>query len=71
MPRLAMAAAFQLGLIQDEATWLRMIKDRNLTSHVYNEKTANAIHDRVVQIYAPEMGIVLDSLRCYRASMSG
>ena len=36
-PRSAIAGAFQLGIISNETTWLDMIRDRNQTSHVYNE----------------------------------
>lgn len=31
--------AFNLGLITNGNAWLEMIKDRNLTSHTYNEET--------------------------------
>lgn len=42
-PRDSLRTAFQLGLIADEPEWLRMLEDRNLTSHTYNEATAQAI----------------------------
>ena len=35
--------AFSAGLITQGETWMRMLQDRNLTSHSYNEETANAI----------------------------
>src|SRR3990167_1523928 len=35
--------AFKLDLIHDGETWMEMIKDRNRTSHTYNQKTANQI----------------------------
>jgi nucleotidyltransferase substrate binding protein (TIGR01987 family) len=31
---------FQLGLIEDGELWMKMIQSRNLTSHLYDEKTA-------------------------------
>jgi len=39
----AIRAAFQVGLIEDGETWMDMIKDRNRTSHTYNQVTAEAI----------------------------
>ena len=33
-------AAYAGQIIHDEAVWLRMLDARNLTSHVYDEKTA-------------------------------
>ena len=59
LPRLAISAAYHLGFLSEEALWLKMMKDRNLTSHVYNEETANLIHDAIVNFYAPEMLAVM------------
>lgn len=43
-------SAYAAGLIQDEAPWLDMLADRNLTSHVYDDaqaaKVMAAIRDR-------------------------
>ena len=35
--------AFQLGFIENEGAWLKMIECRNQTAHVYDEAAANAI----------------------------
>jgi len=32
--------AFQLGLLKDGELWMKMIQSRNLTSHIYDESTA-------------------------------
>ena len=50
-PRTAIAGAFQLGLITDEDTWLDMIRDRNQTSHVYNEEVSRAIYTNITSRY--------------------
>lgn len=44
-PRQALQAAFQIRLIEsmEENVWLEMLKDRNLTSHVYHGATNLAI----------------------------
>jgi len=35
--------AFKLELIRDGDSWMDMIRDRNRTSHTYNQETAQAI----------------------------
>jgi len=52
-PRQALQAAVQLKLIAaaDEETWLDMLRDRNMTSHLYHEELAREIADRVVGQY--------------------
>jgi nucleotidyltransferase substrate binding protein (TIGR01987 family) len=52
-PRSAMKQAYKLGIITDEAAWLQMIKDRNLTTHVYNEGLAQEIYERILSLYVP------------------
>ena len=44
-PKSALRAAFQLKWIQDDALWLQMLEDRNLTSHTYNEELAERIYE--------------------------
>lgn len=45
--------AFANGLIADGETWMAMIQSRNLTSHTYNQHTANLIVDATATVYAP------------------
>jgi nucleotidyltransferase substrate binding protein (TIGR01987 family) len=54
-PRESLEGAIQLQLLQsiDEEIWLQMLRDRNLTSHLYHEKLANEISDRIVKDYLP------------------
>ena len=53
-PKESLQAAYQLGWIQDEQAWLSMLKDRNLTSHTYNEQLAEQIVQHI-KLYYPEM----------------
>ncbi len=48
-PKEALKSAFQLKLLDDEQGFLRMLKNRNLTSHTYNESVANGIHQSLPQ----------------------
>jgi nucleotidyltransferase substrate binding protein (TIGR01987 family) len=54
-PRQALQAAGQLGLIADadEDAWLIMLRDRNMTTHLYHEQLSREIADRVVRVYVP------------------
>ena len=50
-PRDAIEEAFREGLIKNGSTWMQMFKDRNKTSHTYNEQTALEIVDAIRQQY--------------------
>src|SRR5438128_2042002 len=52
-PKLAVSRAFHYGLLAEEAVWLDMLDDRNLTVHTYNEALAEAIFTRIRDRYAP------------------
>ena len=45
-PRESLRQAFRLGWIEDER-WVRMLEDRNLSVHTYNEELAQAIYGRL------------------------
>ena len=45
--------AFRVGLIDDGEAWLRMVQDRNLTSHSYNRATAEQVSREVEERYLP------------------
>ena len=47
----AIRKAFELGLIHDGEAWMDMLQSRNLTSHTYNEETAQQICKVVTQTY--------------------
>lgn len=48
----AIRQTLQFGLIDDE-NWMRSISDRNLTSHQYDEETAQAIIENIIHVYYP------------------
>ncbi len=53
-PKPVMREAFSYGMIENEETWLRILTDRNLTSHVYSDNTANEIFSRIKTMYISE-----------------
>lgn len=46
-PKECLQNAFQFGLISDDPRWLKMLDDRNLTAHTYDEETADAVYARL------------------------
>jgi nucleotidyltransferase substrate binding protein (TIGR01987 family) len=46
--------AFKTGLIENGEAWMKMIESRNLTSHTYNEETANEIVSATIHSYFAE-----------------
>lgn len=42
-----MRQAYADGLIVDQSGWLKLLEDRNLTSHIYNDTTASEIFQRI------------------------
>ncbi|MCX5751440.1 MAG: nucleotidyltransferase substrate binding protein [Candidatus Saganbacteria bacterium] len=55
-PRDCIKAAFKQRYIKEnsEEIWLDMIKDRNLSSHVYDEETSKKIYGRIKNRYLKE-----------------
>lgn len=47
----AINEAFKTGTISDGEGWMNMFKDRNRTSHTYNESTAKEISDNIFRQY--------------------
>lgn len=46
--------AFANGLIEDGEAWMDMVRNRNLTSHTYNQDTAQTIANLIVNSYYPQ-----------------
>lgn len=47
LPRDCFQEAFKTGIVMDNPLWLKMIEDRNLTIHTYNEQLAEDIYGRL------------------------
>lgn len=47
----AINEAFKEGIIKDGQGWMNMFKDRNRTSHTYNEVTAKEISNNIFESY--------------------
>jgi nucleotidyltransferase substrate binding protein (TIGR01987 family) len=66
-PRAALQAGLGMALIslEKQETWAAMLRDRNLTSHTYNEDLANEIFHRIVGQYVACFAETLEKMRAY------
>ena len=62
-PRSTLKEAFQYGLIDDGELWIDMLKDRNLTSHVYDESAALEIYEKIITKYFKLLSDMMDILK--------
>ncbi len=62
-PRQALIAAYHLKIINNESIWVQMMKDRNNTSHTYNEELADLIFERIKTQYASEFELALINMK--------
>ena len=53
-PRDTLKAAYQYYDFMDEALWLRMLRDRNDSAHVYDGEKARRPVDTIINDYLPE-----------------
>ena len=54
--------AFKLGLIVDGEIWMQMVKNRNLTSYLYDEKIAEEIVKAIIEVYFAEFELLSNEL---------
>lgn len=50
-PKSILREAFSTGLIEDDELWLEILNDRNSTSHIYSERLAVEICNRIIDKY--------------------
>lgn len=60
-PKDVIKEAFGVGLLHDEGLWISMLRDRNLTSHTYDEKLADEIFSRI-KLYVPALRGLLNTV---------
>lgn len=61
-PRHALQEAFRLHLFEEEKIFLRMLEDRNLSSHTYQENLAKEIFERIEKDYLSQFSLVLKNI---------
>ena len=50
-PRLVIKEAFQSKMVKDGDGWIDMLEDRNKTSHIYDEKQALEIYNKIKETH--------------------
>jgi len=50
-PKEALTKAYSYGWIDEEALWINMLQDRNLTSHLYHQDLADEVMVRIPDYY--------------------
>jgi len=64
-PRMVIKEAFRAGLITDGDGWIDMLKDRNKTAHIYNEKQALQIYGKIKENYFVETNLSANTIMTY------
>lgn len=62
-PKAVMKTAFSDGLLTNENGWLEILESRNITSHVYDEKTAETIFESIKNVYTPLFSELIETLK--------
>jgi len=58
----AIRHAFNKGIIEDGDVWMKMLKDRNLASHLYDEDAAEEIFIAIKNIYYSQMNKLAEKM---------
>lgn len=61
-PRSCIKEAFRQGFIEDDEIFLDMLEDRNRSSHIYEEKTAEEIFERIKEVYTETLENTIKNL---------
>lgn len=64
-PRTIFKKAYANHLIEDEKAWIKLLEDRNATSHIYNEKLADEIAGRITAQYVVIIGELVGKIKEY------
>jgi len=62
-PKAVIKEAYVQKIISNEETWIQMLRDRNMTSHVYQEEVAAEIAERIANMYVREFESLLMRLQ--------
>ena len=52
-PREIVKLGFKFGFVNEDEAWLKMLKDRNVAVHIYNEDVVGEVIRRIIEVYIP------------------
>lgn len=61
-PKSVMRKAYSSGLLREEQTWIDLLDARNLTSHLYDENTAQKVFAQIRDRFCPLFHELVDAL---------
>lgn len=62
-PKDTIKEAFAYEIIEDGEIWIKMLEDRNLTSHTYDEQKANQVVYEITNNYFPALKQIYSYLK--------
>lgn len=62
-PRSSIKEAFKTGIVEDDEIFLDMLEDRNLSSHIYDDKISQEIFERIKNVYINSFEKTLKNLK--------
>lgn len=62
-PRTIFRKAYVNNLIDDDRLWLKLMEDRNGTSHIYSENMSDAVAERIKTQYVPAIGNLIKNIQ--------
>jgi len=65
-PREALIESYRIHWLEEESIWLSMLKDKNETSHLYNEVKAQEIYNRIHDYYDEMIKVLRLLIERYR-----
>jgi nucleotidyltransferase substrate binding protein (TIGR01987 family) len=61
-PKQVFSIAYQQGVINNETVWLQILKDRNLSTHVYDQRESEELAKRIVSTHLREFEVLWETL---------
>ena len=61
-PKTVFKSAYSLGIIDNEELWVKLLDDRNITSHIYDEEEADKIANEICLRYSKELAKLYKTL---------